>query len=137
MDLIAGEKDVSFVIGTGDNFYDPDGILGVDDPRWHKDWADIYQTKDYLKDLTWYGCLGNHDYNTQHMDAFFDFKQHGWRIDGHVWSHTHTLINDDVVAFVHIDTNFLTYGEDGEDSKNPGMTDNFAKYNMTDDWMLY
>ncbi len=46
------------------------------------------------------------------------------------------MINDDIVSFVHIDTNFLTYGPDGEDSKNPGMTDNFRKYGMTDDSML-
>jgi hypothetical protein len=54
------------VIGTGDNFYHPDGVLGVDDPVWHTHWANIYQTKDHLKYLTWYGVLGNHDYNTEH-----------------------------------------------------------------------
>jgi len=31
MDQIAGIKDVGFVLGVGDNFYDPDGVTGVDD----------------------------------------------------------------------------------------------------------
>jgi len=31
MNKEAGDHRVDFVIGTGDNFYDPDGVTGVDD----------------------------------------------------------------------------------------------------------
>ncbi len=101
------------MIGTGDNFYTPDGIKGVDDPAWHTHWANIYQTKENLKDLLWYGSLGNHDYNTKHQYAYFFYKAHGWRLDDHVWSHSHKLASGDEVAFVHADTVYLNYGRKG------------------------
>jgi hypothetical protein len=34
MDEIAGESNISFIIGVGDNFYNPDGVTSVDDPAW-------------------------------------------------------------------------------------------------------
>ncbi|EXC05038.1 Purple acid phosphatase 3 [Morus notabilis] len=57
---IVGEKlDIDFVISTGDNFYD-DGLVGVDDPAFHKSFSNIYTAPSLQKQ--WYNVLGNHDY---------------------------------------------------------------------------
>ena len=63
MDEIAAAEEIDFVLGTGDNFYGPDGVTGINDPAWNTHWADIYQTKESLGKLSWYGVIGNHDYN--------------------------------------------------------------------------
>jgi len=40
-------------------------------------------------------------------------SKHGWKIDDYFWSHK-MKIGEETVAFVHIDTSFLAYGEEGE-----------------------
>ena len=52
-------------------------------------------------------------------------SKNGWRIDDYFWSHT-MKFNDQKVAFVHIDTNFLAYGEDGE-TNSLHMEEHFRK----------
>jgi len=42
MEKEAGTYQVDFVIGTGDNFYSPDGVSSVTDPAWETHWANIY-----------------------------------------------------------------------------------------------
>jgi acid phosphatase len=56
-----GEKHaVSFVVSTGDNFYER-GVSSVTDPLWQKAFEDIY-TAPALQ-VPWYVVLGNHDYS--------------------------------------------------------------------------
>lgn len=46
-----------FIISSGDNFY----YFGVDsiyDPLWYKYYENIYNTKENLKNITWYAVLG-------------------------------------------------------------------------------
>jgi len=74
----------------------------------------------------WYGVLGNHDYNSVELEAEFKYNKYGWRIDQFFWSHKH-VVGNETIAFVHIDTNYLEYGPDGEKSK-PRMTGYFQKY---------
>lgn len=49
------------VLSLGDNFYS-NGVESLDDPLWDKAYANIYPKMSYLKDLTWYGVIGNHDF---------------------------------------------------------------------------
>ena len=42
MEAIASKEKISFVLGVGDNFYDPDGVKGIDDPNWDSHWRLIY-----------------------------------------------------------------------------------------------
>jgi len=100
-------------MGLGDNFYHPDGVSGLTDEHWKTHWADIYQNKPHLKNLTWYGLLGNHDYNNHGLLEEFKYNKYGWRIDDFFWSHSKT-VDGETVAFVHIDTSFLAYGAKGE-----------------------
>ena len=69
MDLIAGQESIDFILGLGDNFYEPDGIKSADDDAWNTHWANIYQSLPNLSKLTWYGVLGNHDYNNDGLMA--------------------------------------------------------------------
>lgn len=55
------EYDCDFIVTTGDNFY-PDGVTGVDDPRWYTNWYDVYDQHESLQNLDWYVSVGNHDH---------------------------------------------------------------------------
>lgn len=38
---MAEEVNADFIIGTGDNFYEPDGVSGLDDVAWQEKWANV------------------------------------------------------------------------------------------------
>jgi len=42
MNFIAGYHNIDFIMGVGDNFYNPDGVRSIDDINWDIHWADIY-----------------------------------------------------------------------------------------------
>ncbi len=69
--------------------------------------------------------LGNHDYNGKDLEAELKYTKHGWRIDDYFWAHT-TTVGTKTVAFIHIDTNYLAYGPNGEPDKKL-MPDYFKK----------
>ena len=86
MEEVAATEKIDFVLGTGDNFYAPDGVSGIDDPNWNTHWANIFQTKTNLGKLPWYGVIGNHDYNGEGLLSEFQYRSFGWRIDDFFWS---------------------------------------------------
>ncbi|KAL5702797.1 acid phosphatase [Ranunculus cassubicifolius] len=59
MGKIGERKNVSFIISTGDNFYD-NGLSSVDDPLFHESFTKVFTAKSLQKQ--WYNVLGNHDY---------------------------------------------------------------------------
>eukprot|EP01018_Ginkgo_biloba_P005122 Gb_19459 [translate_table: standard] len=59
MDSIGQQLQISFVISTGDNFYE-NGLSGTDDPSFGESFSNIY-TGSSLQ-TTWHAVLGNHDY---------------------------------------------------------------------------
>ena len=134
MEIVAKDHNVDFVIGTGDNFYNPDGVTSVEDNAWNQHWADVYQWRPTMSKLKWYGVLGNHDYNTKNLTAEFLYDKYGWVLKDFVYSTSFTIEGKELV-FVHVDTSFLEYGPDGEKSK-PLMPGNFKKFNETDQNML-
>ena len=134
MELIAFTEHIDFILGTGDNFYDPDGVTGVDDPNWNTHWAKIFHLKPSLSYLPWYGVIGNHDYNADGLLSEFKYRMFGWRIDDFFWSQTFT-VEEKKLSIVHLDTTYLAYGPDGEDDK-PKMRPWFEKLGWTDELML-
>ena len=86
----------------------------------------------HIKNLTWYGTIGNHDYNGADIEAEFIYNKFGWKMDGFMYYHNHRAMSGDSVTFVHIDTNYLFYGPNGEFSK-PRMKPYFQHYNFSKD----
>mmetsp|Transcript_3197 Transcript_3197/g.295 ORF Transcript_3197/g.295 Transcript_3197/m.295 type:complete len:104 (+) Transcript_3197:220-531(+) len=99
------------VLSLGDNFYS-NGVESIDDPLWDKAYANIYPKMSYLKDLTWYGVIGNHDFRGLGLFTEFEYKKNNWRIDDFFWTHT-DIVEGNRIAFIHIDTNFLAEGIEG------------------------
>ena len=61
--------------------------------------------------------LGNRDYSQRGLREGYLKKKGKWRIDDFFYCHI-ILVNNREAAFIHIDTNFLAYGPNGE-LKNP------------------
>lgn len=59
MGRVAAAIDSSFVISTGDNFYE-DGLDGIEDPQFESSFSKIYTAESLY--TRWYSVLGNHDY---------------------------------------------------------------------------
>ena len=74
-----------------------------------------------------FGTIGNHDYNGAGLLSEFWYYKSGWRIDDFFYNHVHTAEWGQKIGFVHIDTSFLVYGPEGEESK-PLMAPWFKKY---------
>ena len=99
--------------------------------------ADIYFNWQNLAHLTWYGVIGNTDYN--YWDIRRQLSQSGkegtqFRIDNYIWTHS-MKVEGHKVAFIHIDTSFLAYGKKGE-ANNLGMKQHFREYRWTDEFVL-
>lgn len=60
MNFVAGIKNSEFILNAGDNFY-LTGVTGLDDPKWDTVYADLYPKLNNLKNLPFYGVIGNHD----------------------------------------------------------------------------
>uniref|UniRef100_A0A7S3VGW3 Calcineurin-like phosphoesterase domain-containing protein n=1 Tax=Dunaliella tertiolecta TaxID=3047 RepID=A0A7S3VGW3_DUNTE len=59
MGMLADCYHPSFVVTTGDNFYQH-GLRGLDDPLFSKCFTDVYSAEGLQ--VPWYAVLGNHDY---------------------------------------------------------------------------
>uniref|UniRef100_A0A914DUQ1 Tartrate-resistant acid phosphatase type 5 n=1 Tax=Acrobeloides nanus TaxID=290746 RepID=A0A914DUQ1_9BILA len=59
MAKLATDKNISFVINTGDNFYF-NGVQDVHDSRFEKSFENVYNAQSLL--VPWYTIAGNHDY---------------------------------------------------------------------------
>lgn len=60
MSEVVKEKNCSFILSTGDNFY-PNGVQSVDDKKWKEIFEDVYHHES-LSNKRWYITVGNHDY---------------------------------------------------------------------------
>lgn len=60
MNRVGAVINARFVINTGDSFYE-NGILNVTDQQLSTSWANVYN-QIYLRNLPWFGVIGNHDY---------------------------------------------------------------------------
>ena len=132
MDSVASQEAVYFLLNTGDSFYEQEGTAKIDKASLDThELFGIFESLPHLKDLDWYGVLGNRDYSNEGITELLGYREHRWRLDDHFWSHTMIADDEKKVAFVHIDTSFLAYGEYGEVG-NANMGDYFAKKDWTE-----
>ncbi len=59
--VAAAHRNKPFDLGLtlGDNFTDPDGVTGPEDPRWQPGWEQLYQSLG----IPFFATTGNHDWN--------------------------------------------------------------------------
>lgn len=57
MEAQAKRQQMDFIISTGDHFYWV-GVDNTSDPLWQAYYEKIYNTRENLKKLNWYLCLG-------------------------------------------------------------------------------
>jgi len=61
-------------LNTGDNYYYPGGRSRLPNTAWEVHWKKVYHKSEFLKNLNWYGVLGNHDYNNIGLETYFENK---------------------------------------------------------------
>ncbi len=99
----AEESPVSFIISTGDNFYET-GIKTVDDPLVKISFEDIYSANSLQ--VPWYATLGNHDYG-DNVQAQIDLTKVNkrWKMHSRYYSIDEELNDGTKIQFLFIDTN--------------------------------
>ena len=109
MGISAQQKNSSFIIALGDNFY-YDGVRSDTDPHWQTSYQNIYTSKSLQ--IPWYTILGNHDYHTN-PQAQIDYYEHKrdkrWIMPSHFYSKTFSTpnTNDEILQIIFIDTPIL------------------------------
>lgn len=102
MEKTATEKDVKFVINTGDNFYWC-GLQNTSDFQIEKDWLEPYKAS--ALQVPWYGILGNHEYG-YNVDVQIELsKQHpNWVMDARYFTRRLQLQGSIYVSLILLDT---------------------------------
>merc|ERR1719445_101078 len=76
-------------------------------------------------EVPWYAVLGNHDWMGNPQAELDKSKSGNWNLPKFFYTRNHTIGNTThLVAWVHIETNLIFYGPNGE---NSAMKKNFAK----------
>ncbi|CAI7765257.1 unnamed protein product, partial [Closterium sp. NIES-54] len=94
MGEVAAAIDSSFVVSTGDNFYD-DGMQDINDPTFASSFSEIYQAPSLQ--TQWYAVLGNHDYHRNpdaQTDPALRQRDPRWRCEK-----TYTVVRDTCPKF--------------------------------------
>lgn len=101
MAKIAAQLGVSYIIGTGDNFY-PGGVKDIHDSHWKRSFEDVYNASSLQ--VPWFPVLGNHDY-IQNPDAQVAYTNisNRWHMPARYYD-TSFAIGNDSVLFVFLDT---------------------------------
>ncbi|CAK9212366.1 unnamed protein product [Sphagnum jensenii] len=106
MGNVGAQLNVSFIISTGDNFYE-NGLTGPDDEQFSTSFSNIYTQKSLQ--TTWYSVLGNHDYHgnvSAQVDQKVTLRDPRWNCHNN-FQLIHDLGNTPQakVEFFFIDTN--------------------------------
>eukprot|EP00475_Leptophrys_vorax_P036812 TRINITY_DN6280_c0_g1_i1.p1 TRINITY_DN6280_c0_g1~~TRINITY_DN6280_c0_g1_i1.p1 ORF type:complete len:581 (+),score=152.65 TRINITY_DN6280_c0_g1_i1:240-1982(+) len=136
------QYDISFIVSTGDNFYET-GVADEFDSQWNKTWLEVY---DYPSlNVKWYAVLGNHDY-VQNPDAQIRYYEQSlnwkWVMEDHYYSKLIHLNNDEVntsVLLLFIDTNYWE-NNDNPEFQSKGIAElqwiDESLRNSTADWKI-
>ncbi len=71
MGVIGAQNAISFVISTGDNFYES-GVESTSDKKWRTNFEEVYNAPSLQ--VPWYAVLGNHDYGGS-ISAQIDYSK--------------------------------------------------------------
>ncbi len=104
LNKVSGIIDPSFIISTGDNFYEQ-GVASVDDPQWWISFENVYSGANLF--INWYVVLGNHDYNgSAKAQVEYSKKSRRWRLPSYYYTMEKTVPKTNKkVLFVFLDTN--------------------------------
>lgn len=103
MGRVATSLSSSFVISTGDNFYDQ-GVQSVEDPLWQTTYEQVY-TAPSLQ-IPWFAVLGNHDHRgSAAAQVAYTATSDRWRMRARYWREVMHLPAGETVSFFFLDTN--------------------------------
>lgn len=103
----AEAKGASFVISTGDNFYE-EGVDSVSDPLWKTVFEDVYSAPSLQ--VPWYVVLGNHDYEGRpDAQLAYALTSSRWIIESRYYV-IQKSVSDVTADFFFLDTTMLGHG---------------------------
>lgn len=103
MDNYVKNNNTSFVIATGDNFYD-NGVESIKDTLWALSYEGIYNG-DNLKDKKWYVVLGNHDHRgNPTAEIAYSQTSNRWTMPDYYFIRKEKVSETDSALFIYIDT---------------------------------
>jgi len=107
MNTFAEKRGSSFLLATGDNFYEF-GVRSTTDRKWKDDWKDVYTG--YVGQIPWYAILGNHDWYGE-AKAQIDYTKvdKQWVMPDHFYTRVEQ-VGSKTAAFVYVDTDLFNYG---------------------------
>ena len=105
MGSIADGNVSSFVISTGDNFYE-NGVVDAFDPLWLSSFEQVY-TASSLQ-CPWYVVLGNHDYRgNPDAEIAYSLRSNRWRMPARYYVIQEQLADGGAADFFYLDTNMF------------------------------
>ncbi|ORY37986.1 Metallo-dependent phosphatase [Rhizoclosmatium globosum] len=140
MNTWAGKKGSAAIINVGDNFYAGDAngkypseaVNSATDSKWVDIWSNVYNG-DNIKNLPWWGVLGNHDwylknsftYELNHIDPH-------WVIPDLFYTKRVQVDAGIYATFIFIETDLMQYGYGGSTkAAAKGMQPSFAAQGWT------
>ena len=91
MGEIGAQNGISFVISTGDNFYES-GVDSTVDTKWQSSFEEIFNAPSLQ--VPWYPVLGNHDYGgSTSAQIEYSKKNRRWTMPNHYFSVSKTFGN--------------------------------------------
>lgn len=88
----------------GDNFY-PEGVTGVDDPKWQSHFEEVYATR-HLGRIPWWAVLGNHDWrgDAEAQIAYTARSGGRWNMPDHFYETSFGPAEDPLLTVLALDT---------------------------------
>lgn len=101
---VSKKIDPSFIISTGDNFYEQ-GVASIDDPQWWFSFENVYSGANLF--INWYAVLGNHDYNgSAKAQVDYSKKSRRWRMPSYYYTVEKSVpMTKKKALFIFLDTN--------------------------------
>jgi len=103
MAIVSEKVKVSFIVSTGDNFYD-NGVSSTEDELWKLSFTDIYNHKSLQ--IPWYVSLGNHDYRSNpQAEIDYTSKSSIWNMPSRYFTIDKKSNDGTNVKLIFIDSN--------------------------------
>jgi tartrate-resistant acid phosphatase type 5 len=124
MDKFVQMHNSSFVLTTGDNFYE-NGTASVTDPLWKKLFVDVY-SEGRLGMIPFWPVLGNHDFVTDPMSEIEYSKVNPRWVLPDFFSVRQVTFHGYTATFIFVSSDLLHYGYKGYRSMKAGQFERFG-----------